>query len=290
MTTKTIDCIDCGASVPYGRLSCPECGGLLASVGSRPAVAIEATAAVEPAPEPEPEPFLLPDDEPLPPVEWPTHDDPAPVLAARPYQRLPVDEPVAGASLTPRSSAYRPSTLTLSSVVAAGPDWSAPKAGGASPAPEPAAGGTATMVRSRVGPNDPARFAEIAGWFVIVGATMAVLGFLLPWSTAVIGARSDGGYLDTWGLASPTHLVVLAATMLILALGIVRTAVPIWLRAGVLPLGLGSLLIGLAWPYQIGPLGADVGVLVVVLGGLALIIGGVVAIWVTRHVEIDPVV
>ena len=290
MTTKTIDCIDCGASVPYGRLSCPACGGLLASVGSRPAVAIEATTGPERAPEPEPEPLLLPDDDVRPAADWAATEDPTPVLAARPYQHHLADEPADGVAVTPRSSAYRPPTLTLSSVVAAGPDWSAPNAGAAPPVPEPAASGTASLVRSRIGPLDPARLAEIAGWFAIVGATMAVLGFLLPWSAVVIGGRSGAGYVDTWGLASPTHLVVLAATMLILALGVLQTAVPIWLRSGVLPLGLGSLLIGLAWPYQVGPLDADVGVLVVTLGGLALVIGGVVAIWATRHVEVGPAV
>jgi hypothetical protein len=131
---------------------------------------------------------------------------------------------------------------------------------------------------------------EIAGWFVVVGATMAVLGFLLPWSAVVIGARGVGSYFDQWGLASPTHVVVLATTMLVLALGILRTAVPTWIRSGVLPLALGSLLIGLVWPYQVGPLGADVGILVVALGGLALAIGGVVTTWATRHVGVDPLV
>ena len=59
------------------------------------------------------------------------------------------------------------------------------------------------------------------------------------------------------------------------------------IRSGIVPLALGSLLIGLTWPYQVGPLGADVGVLVVALGGLALAIGGVVATWATRHVGVD---
>ena len=36
MTTKTIVCADCGAAVPYGRLSCPACGALLASVAGGP--------------------------------------------------------------------------------------------------------------------------------------------------------------------------------------------------------------------------------------------------------------
>jgi hypothetical protein len=137
---------------------------------------------------------------------------------------------------------------------------------------------------------EPARVAEIASWFVVVGATMAVLGFLLPWATIVIGARSAGSYFDSWGLASPTHVVILAATMVILALGIVRTTVPLWLRSGVLPLALGSLLVGLIWPYEVGSLGADIGVLVVGLGGVAMIAGGVVTIWATRHAGMDPLV
>ena len=32
MTSRTMDCIDCGELLPYGRLSCPACGALLASV------------------------------------------------------------------------------------------------------------------------------------------------------------------------------------------------------------------------------------------------------------------
>ena len=51
MTTKTIDCIDCGASVPYGRLSCPACGALLASVaGGRPSSSPEIAVETEPEP------------------------------------------------------------------------------------------------------------------------------------------------------------------------------------------------------------------------------------------------
>ena len=40
--TKTFECIECGASAPYGRLSCPACGALLASVtgGRGPAVRV----------------------------------------------------------------------------------------------------------------------------------------------------------------------------------------------------------------------------------------------------------
>jgi hypothetical protein len=135
---------------------------------------------------------------------------------------------------------------------------------------------------------DAARLVETAGWFVIVGAAMAVLGFLLPWSRVVIGARSYGGYLDAWGLASPSHVLVLAGLLAALALGVVRSPVPAWLRTGVLGIGLGGVLIGLAWPYVVGPLGADIGVSLTTFGGLALLIGGGVASWATRHAPADP--
>jgi hypothetical protein len=58
----------------------------------------------------------------------------------------------------------------------------------------------------------------------------------------------------------------------------------------VLGLGLGGLLFGLTWPYLLGPLGADIGVVVTGLGGLALVIGGGVASWATRHEGTDPIV
>ena len=305
MPWKTIDCAECGTSVPHGRLSCPACGALLASVtGGRPTMAPETeTGSVtgtssEPIADPEPNPThgsaatlepepLGPSEPVLQPAVWPSLVGSPPTLAARHAPRYLLDDPDDLATPAPPPSTYMPAGLMLSGAVAGGAGWTAPAAAvSAAPVPKPGA----TTLRSRVGPVEASRFVEIAGWFVVVGATMAVLGFLLPWSTVVIGARSFGSYFDTWGLASPTHVVVLATTMLVLALGILRTAVPVWIRSGVLPLALGSLLIGLVWPYQVGPLGADVGALVVGLGGLALVIGGVVTAWATRHVDVDPLV
>jgi hypothetical protein len=66
--------------------------------------------------------------------------------------------------------------------------------------------------------------------------------------------------------------------------------VPAWISSGILGLVFGGLLLGLAWPYLVGPLGADVGLTMVTLGGVALLIGGVLALWATRHVEAEPLV
>src|SRR6187549_2405816 len=71
--TKTLDCVECGASAPYGRLSCPSCGALLASVtgGRRSAVRVTQVA-----------------DEPE-----------SPVAAAAPVASIaPADAPAAGAN------------------------------------------------------------------------------------------------------------------------------------------------------------------------------------------------
>jgi len=137
---------------------------------------------------------------------------------------------------------------------------------------------------------EPERFVEIAGWFVVVGSTMALLGFLLPWSRVVIGASTIGGYFDGWGLASPTHLLIFVSLLGVLALALRRGPLSPWISSGILGLVFGGLLFGLAWPYLVGPLGADVGLTLTALGAVALLIGGVVTLWATRHVVVEPVV
>ena len=403
---KTIGCVECGEAVPYGRLSCPVCGALLASVaGARrgfvridenmvepgfsrdpepaealmavavadaPAVTeapvamavteavvadapvamqavqalIEAPAAAQPAlledpavvqaaavapaavqpaiaevqataqivatideapieqvpaqmeyltvadpvPAPETPSFSV---DPEPETPWAPLVQPQPTLIPRPYRRQLAFAYDDGGTPARLPSAYRPPTLAPSFATAtasvAGPTWS-------SVAPVAAARNTSTpletgdAIGSIRGLMDAARFVEIAGWFIIVGATMSVLGFLLPWSRTVIGSNGLGGYFAAWGLASPTHSVVLLGLLVVLGLAVVRTRIPAWARTGVAGLALGGLLVGLAWPYLFGPLGADVGVTVTVLGGLALMIGGGVASWATRHAGTDLLV
>jgi hypothetical protein len=175
--------------------------------------------------------------------------------------------------------------LSISAAAAGGPSWSA--VAGSAPIAAYAASGE-DVDAPRRDAVDVARFAEISGWFVVVGASMSILGFLLPWSVTVIGSRNFGGYFGSWGLASPTHVLILLGLLAVLALGVLHSPVPDWIRTGVMGLVAGGVLIGLVWPYVVGPLGADVGVLVTSLGGISLVIGGAVGSWATRHVETEP--
>ena len=386
MTLKTFDCVACGETVPYGRLSCPACGALLASVsGARsPVVATPApppagTAPVRPTPTPVlaevavqahvrsrpktsprrrasdpatagdlrgdlpgenvagPEPTIVPlnavepatrapayderfdepylvapaepalerafaplaarpfVEDPSPASPWAPLQEPEPVLTARPYQRHLAPEHDAPVATTTFPGAYRRSTMAgaaaaafadVATVIPAREALRSAALSGQARVASEARGAVGSM-RGLV---DAGALVEIASWFVIVGAAMSVLGFLLPWSVAVIGASGSGGYFNSWGLASPTHVLIFAGLLGVLALGVVRTTIPAWLRSGVLGLVSGGLLVGLAWPYLVGRLGADVGVTVTALGGVALVIGGIVASWATRHAEPDAVV
>jgi hypothetical protein len=194
----------------------------------------------------------------------------------------------------PPPGAYLPPTMTLAAAGSGAmqPSWPGARsvAGVRSAATRKAVVPSETATADHAEATEATRFVEVADWFVIIGASLAVLGFLLPWSVTVIGSSGFGGYFDNWGLASPTHLVILVALLVALALGLLETPVPAWLGTGVLGLALGGLLVGLIWPYAIGPLGADIGAVIVGLGGLALVIGGALACRATRHSEADPLV
>ena len=123
---------------------------------------------------------------------------------------------------------------------------------------------------------------------VMAGAMGAALGFILPWSRVVIGARSAGGYFDSWGLAGPGHLVVFVLALGALFLATVPNRIGAWLRTGVVGIALGSLLLGLAWPYAFGPLGAGVGIVLVVVSACLLLLAGLVNTLVERHAGAPP--
>jgi hypothetical protein len=129
---------------------------------------------------------------------------------------------------------------------------------------------------------DPAKIEEFTGWLAVAGAALASVGFLLPWSNSVIGA-SGVGYFDRWGLAGPGHVVLVLALLVTFALALLKVPVPVWLRVGIPSLALGALLLGLVWPYVLGPLGAQPGVYAILVGALLLIVAGVTGIVGARH-------
>ncbi len=89
MAVRTIGCGSCGAVVPYGRLSCPECGELLASVaGSIRHTSVETLpdvpdddAPIGQEPALEPVDALEPDDAPPPVVAAAPEPSPAPAAS-----------------------------------------------------------------------------------------------------------------------------------------------------------------------------------------------------------------
>ncbi len=321
---QPIVCGECGNVVPYGRLSCPECGELLASVaGAGRRASTNGVAAADVA-------MAAP-----PPSTWPTPvDELADGLAFDDDDNDvvfddDVHDPSAGATVAaaptatvgsmPTTAGVGPAVGASSGVVAA--SYTSPgayvppviqPAGPAAPARAWAGhageagtnglNGTGVAVATGASGADPATerdgasslidsaaAVEFVGWLAIAGAALATAGFLLPWSTSVIGA-SGVGYFDRWGFAGPGHILMVAGLLGVLAAAILRDRVPIWLGIGVPGLGLGALLLGLIWPYAIGPLGAQLGALAVGLGAVMLVVAGIAALIVDRHLEGDEVV
>ena len=74
MTIKTMECTDCGESVPYGRLSCSACGALLASVAGAVRSPLHVVVHADPpdlAPPPAPEVVPAPGHQPMTPESTP---------------------------------------------------------------------------------------------------------------------------------------------------------------------------------------------------------------------------
>ena len=360
MSPQSIVCAACDATVPYGRLSCPSCGELLASVAgaarsangrarkgraavaerAAPAVLIDVppqttaaapaetadaapeiadaapdltgtgTGAERGAPGWEPPIFQTvsgtaaddaaidgtaveaqahpaesagvgpsstvawPADLALP-ASWPTDATPAPSPAvARPAVPIP--------SVQAAPGAYVPPIVPLE---AAGPPAPA-RAWAGQAAADPAVSKSDAPRTSAGDLLDATRVTEFVGWLAVAGSAMAAVGFLLPWGLSVIGA-SGIGYFDRWGLAGPYHLIVFVSLLAVLGLSLLPNPIPLWLRVGVLGLGLGALLLGLTWPYLLGLTGTGPGAIVVAIGAFVLGAAGIGALASDRHAHED---
>lgn len=327
MAVRATECTECGTTVPYGRLSCPSCGELLASVAGSarrltslaeglPAAAPEQMAGPTPTTDQDD-----PDDEDTDDagdpgsLTWPTvptatvtaaGSDEADVEAGSPVPAWmpPPFPPQPSITLMPPAEtpgAYVPpavppvSVATASAAAAAtagvgipaGPPaparaWAG--SGSADPALATAGArdGAAARAGSELSLTDPARRGEAIDWIAVAGAALGSVGFLLPWARTIIGA--DGvGYLDTWGLAGPGHVLIVAGMLVVLALAAAKTRVPAWLRLGIPGLALATLLVGLLWPYLLGPLGPLPGAYLSLVGALILGAAAVAALVTDRH-------
>lgn len=298
MAVRTIECSACGTGVPYGRLSCPECGEMLASVAgaarhltsvaalgdiARPMAAttiqqsaLEA-AVVEPvAAEPvavEPVEAVAAEA-----VAW-EPQDPAHVEA--PVLSSSVAEPPPGSYVPPAPAPLQPTVTQPAGLPAPARAWGGiGSATAATPRATAVTGGASD--HDALSLSDPARRAEAIGWLAVAGAAVGAAGFLLPWARTVIGA--DGvGYLDTWGFAGPGHPLVVIGLLAVLALAAVKNPIPAWVRLGIPGLLFGSLLVGMLWPYVMGPLGPLPGAYLSLIGAVVLVVAAIAALASDRH-------
>jgi hypothetical protein len=266
MTVRSMGCAACGADVPHGRLSCPACGELLASVsgGVR-----QMTAE---APTSRPLPSVL-HDGPDRGTDAPADPPPAAASLAEP----PAAPPLPGAYLPPATLAT-PGGI----VMAAGPAAPARAWAGTNAAVEPGADASDASATSAAADALRARARESIGWIAVAGCAVSGLGFLVPWARTMIGSGGDG-YIDQWGLAGPGHLLVILALAVIGALTVLTERVPAWLRLGLPGLALGSLIVGLVWPYLFGPLGTLPGAYLSLVGALMLAGAAVATLVIDRH-------
>ncbi len=315
MAVRTIDCSACGMAVPYGRLSCPDCGELLASVAGaarrltsvaalgdspRPMAATIIQQGVVEAADTEPiaaeptEPDIAEPDVSLDAVAVELEDaeqDPEPEPAAweplnpahvaAPVLSPSVAEPPPGSYVPPAPAPLQPTLAQPAGLPAPARAW-----GGIGSATAATPGATAVTGggsdRDALSLTDPARRAEAIGWLAVAGAAVGAAGFLLPWARTIIGA--DGvGYLDTWGFAGPGHPLVVIGLLTVLALAVVKNPIPAWARLGIPGLAFGSLLVGMLWPYVMGPLGPLPGAYLSLIGAVVLVVAAIASLATDRH-------
>jgi hypothetical protein len=125
------------------------------------------------------------------------------------------------------------------------------------------------------------------GRTVAFGAAIAGFGFLLPWAEIVIGSGSMGSFFDQWGLAGPGNVLVFLLLFGVGALAVAHERIPITESTGLPALVLGSILLGLVFPYVMGPFHEAIGVYVVAVGGVVMIVGGLLSRAATRHAAVS---
>lgn len=326
----TIDCASCGSAVPPGRLACPACGELLASVSGR--VVAPRVVVREADPVPEPAPFLEPDLEPefafeasssggaephggfdpplaKPPAAKPPAADPsaaavltAPVLASAPDAEPPASPIAPSASFRPGAPFTAatdlppidpdepvpaswpgrpdPSAPRLEDVQAAAAARSAGVAASAAstPSSDPVASATPAGTGARAPGVVPPLPVPLGERLVAIAAGVVAVAFLLPWGDIVIGAAVVGEPWQRLGILASWHWLAWLGALPVILLATAAPAVPAWLRLGVVPIAYGGLVIGLVWPYVLGPIGGAPAPIVAAVVSLVLIALGALGV------------
>jgi hypothetical protein len=117
---------------------------------------------------------------------------------------------------------------------------------------------------------------DTAGWAIAVGAGLAAIAFVLPWAqNGVVGGVGNRDYLGQWGLANPSYLILVALSLVTLLLTILPNRLPVDVRAILLPLLVGGLLVGVGWTYASSAYGTGLGVDTMSIGAVLMMAGGI---------------
>ena len=196
--------------------------------------------------------------------------------------------PASTAQAAPAAPALRPSAIY--------PSGAAPGSAPGPPdtvTPSPAVPADATR---RPAPGDAPLLADLPlqapasfpAWLIAGGFGLAVLGLLLPWSSDAIGAGPNRSYFDTWGLAAAGHWLIFVAVLIGVGIAFVPSKVPAWLRDRALAPIVAGLIVGIAWPYLVGGLDRQIGVIVAASGAILLGAGSILSELATRNGEPPP--
>jgi hypothetical protein len=264
-----------------------------------PAARIESVPSLDPAamavPAPPVEP--APSVEPAPRLDSPPRHERAPAAAPAPAWPPPGDRgPLAEPAARVPAGVYLPPSAVLP------PGESPPVAGSTNGRPaEPRTAAAATSPGGTSGGGTTERVsaadrlaqldlpADTPRRLVAIGAVVAALGFLLPWTASPVNNDVLGDYWVRWGMAGPGAWIVVVLLLGLAGLTLAGGRLA-EVSVGLPGVAAAMLVLGLTWPYLFGFGGRPVGIWVVLAGVILLAIGGLLDLRGPRHDESPPAV
>jgi len=104
------------------------------------------------------------------------------------------------------------------------------------------------------------------------------VAFLFPWADLMIGAAVVGDPWQQLGILGSWHWLAWLGALPVILLAVAAPDLATWLRLGVVPIAYAGVVIGLTWPYVLGPIGGAIAPLVIVAAASVLIVLGAVAV------------